>query len=366
MKAAITSQNPKAVFKDKLSEYKNLIDSDIEEYCSKIDESTLKTYGVYSQTVSRAYTDILRRGGKRIRGVLTCTGYEMCGGTDQKMIIQAARSIEMMHAYMLIIDDIQDRAELRRGGPSVQKVLETFHNKNKWRGDAAHTGISLALNAALLGSHGAGLVLSKLNVDEELRLKAMNIMNHTVIVTAHGQTNDIVNEIRPEVTEDSIKTVMQWKTAHYSFLNPLHMGMVLAGAPCEDTNAITQFAINLGKAFQIIDDLQVTSVQNSSGKNQMDDIREGKQTLLTVHALKNSPEADFLKKCLGNPTLSQADFSKCQEILIESGSPDYAGAKAKEYVKTARESLTEHAERWDEPSVVFLDEFAKYLLDQPI
>ena len=364
MKSDVLEKNSNAVFKDKLAQYKSLIDSDIEEYCSTIDARTLKTYGAYSQIVSKAYTDILSRGGKRIRGVLTCVGYEMCGGTDNKMIIQAARAIEMMHAYMLIVDDIQDRAELRRRGSSAHKMLEASHRQYKWKGDPAHTGVSLALNSALLGSHGASLVLSSLEVDPELRLKALNIMNHTMIVTAHGQTNDIANEIIQEVPLSSIETVMQWKTAHYSFLNPIHMGMVLAGASCEDTNAITQYALNLGKAFQITDDLMVVSDQKNTGKNPIDDIREGKQTLLTAHALKNSPDAIFLKKCLGNQQLNLEDFERCKEVLSESGAVSYARKAADDYVKTARESLEEHAERWDRPSVVFLDGLAQYILER--
>lgn len=361
MNTTQTALSPLTSFQTKLADYKTVIDHDIEKYCSTVDKRTLETYGNYSLLVSKAYTDLLKRGGKRIRGVLTMVGYEMCGGIDSKMIVQAARAIEMMHAYMLIIDDIQDRAELRRGGPSVQKMLESNHVEQKWQGDAAHTGVSLALNAALLGSHGAELVLSNLEIEPELRLKALNIMNHTMIVTAHGQTNDIVNEIIESATLEQIETVMQWKTAHYSFLNPIHMGMVLAGAPCEDTNAITQYALNLGKAFQITDDLLVVSGEDDSGKNPMDDIREGKQTLLTLHSLKNSPDADFLKKCLGNTQLTQTDFEKCQQIFVQSSAVDYSNSKAEEYISAARKSLSQNAERWDKASVVFLDELTQYL-----
>ena len=79
----------------------------------------------------------------------------MCGGVEKEMISKAACAIEMMHVYVLIIDDIQDRSELRRGGPTAHKMLETAHGVHKWHGSAEHTGVALALNAALLGSHGA-------------------------------------------------------------------------------------------------------------------------------------------------------------------------------------------------------------------
>lgn len=358
------SQPPPANrFEKQLSAYKKLINSDIEAYCEQISLQTVRTYGQHSEAVSLAYSDILRRGGKRMRGTLTCVGYEMCGGTNKEVMLQAARAIEMMHAYILIIDDIQDRSALRRGGKSAHKLLEESHKKQKWQGSAEHAGMSLALNAALLGLHGAELVLSNLDVTEDLRLKALNIMNHTMIVTLHGQTNDIVNELRAGVSEKDLDSVMQWKTAHYSFLNPLHMGMVLAGAPCEDTNAITRYALKLGKAFQILDDLLVVA-ENSEGKDPIDDIREGKQNLLTVYALKHAsrPDVVFLKKCLGNQNLKKPDFERCKTILLKSGAVDYARKTSKDYIKEAQTSLRDQDRTWNEPSVEFLDSLAEYML----
>lgn len=345
--------------------YKQLIDDDISVYCDDVTGQAEKTYGAPSLLVANAYTAILKRGGKRLRGILTMVGYEMCGGTNQTMILQAARAVEMMHAYILIIDDIQDRSVLRRGGPSAHKILESAHASNKWNGDAAHSGLSLSLNAALLGLHGAEVVLANLDADQELRLKALTIMNHTMIVTTHGQTHDIVNEINSvEVTSADIENVLQWKTAHYSVLNPIHMGMVLAGAPCEDTNAITEYALHTGKAFQIIDDLQVVAEGRDSGKTASDDIREGKQTILTMHALHNAPAADikFLKSCLGDQELKDADFQECQSIILSSGAADYAKTVAKEHINAARASLKQHADRWTPGTVQFLDDLARYIL----
>jgi geranylgeranyl diphosphate synthase type I len=350
-------------FQTKLAEYKALIDADIEQSAQAYSASTLERYGEHAETVSKAYSKILKRGGKRIRGALTLVGYEMCGGKDQAIALQAARAIEMMHAYMLVIDDIQDRADLRRGGPSAHRLLEAESRSRKWGGDPAHTGVSLALNAALIGSHGAEMLLANLDIDPELKIKALMIMNHTILVTVHGQTHDIINQVEGKATLEDIENVMQWKTAHYTFLNPIHMGMVLAGAGCEDTNGITDYAINAGKAFQISDDLLVVSDGEESGKLAIDDIREGKQTLLTVHALKHASkqDAEHLKKCLGNQDLTDADFRRCQKIFASSGAVEYARGAAGQYVEAALESLHQHAGRWDDPSVAFLEELAKYV-----
>lgn len=353
-------------FTSQLATYQKLIDDDIRAYVTGVQSRTAESYGENSAFVADAFNELLQRGGKRIRGILTLVGYEMCGGRDLPTALAAARAIEMMHAYMLIIDDIQDRAERRRGGPSIHKLLEAKHIEQKWDGDAAHTGLSLSLNAALLGLHGAEIVLSNLEVSEELRIKALNIMNHTMIVTAHGQTNDIVNEIDGDASIEDIEQVMQWKTAHYTFLNPIHMGMVLTGAGCEDTNAITQYAVHVGKAFQITDDLLIAS--SESGKDGKDDIKEGKRTLLTVHALKNAePDArKFLEKCLGNPDLTDDDFEQCKQILISTGSVEFAQKQATDHITAGLASLYEHADRWEKESVVFLEDLANYIATRSV
>lgn len=353
-------------FDSQLQEYKELIDAEIDEYCQRIEKATVKTYGLNSEIVTEAFTGLLKRGGKRIRGALTMVGYEMCGGVEQDMIIKAACAIEMMHVYVLIIDDIQDRSEVRRGGPTAHMMLETAHGVHKWEGSAAHTGVALALNASLLGSHGAQLIFANLTVPEELRLKALNIMNHTIIVTAHGQSHDIINEVSSKVSFDEIDKTMQWKTAHYSVLNPLHMGMVLADGPCDDTNAITRYALNAGKLFQVSDDLLVVSKKRGADKDAMDDIREGKKTLLTTYAMQNAKPADaqFLKSSLGNPDIDKDDLKRTQDILVSSGAADYAKKMARQYADAAHKALHEHADRWNSASVTFLDEFVGFLLDR--
>ena len=356
--------NPSTEFAEQLGHYKSIIDNDIEQYCDSIQDKTAEVYGENSAIVSEAFTEILMRDSKRIRGALTIVGYEMCGGTDIELITPVARVVEMMQAYLLIIDDVQDRSDVRRGGPSAHKFIQTEHEKRGWSGDAEHTGVSLALNAGLLGAHNAQVILANLDADPEFKIKALSILNHTMMVTAHGQTNDIINEVSNTTTLEDINRVMQWKTAHYSFLNPLHMGMVFAGAGCEDTNAITDYALNVGKAYQYTDDLLVVEDATAVGKDLSGDIREGKKTLLTHHALTHADKGDseFLLSCLGNPDLSAEDFTRCQEIFKKSGAIDYARSSTESLIQAARTTLSAHAERWNPGSVKFLDGLAQYIL----
>lgn len=360
-----TSQTDMQAFLRTLKKYQGSIDKDIVGYNRAVKKSTLEQYGSYARLTTDTFLDILGRGGKRIRGALVCLGYEMSGGKDTRMILQAARALEMIQAYILIIDDIQDRSLVRRGGPSAHVLLADYHRRHELSGDANHFGLALALNAALGGAHAAQMILANLPASEENRLKVISIVNRTMLVTAHGQTNDILSEFVPGADENVVERVLEWKTAHYSFLNPLHVGMVLAGAGCQDTDAITDYAVHTGKAFQITDDIiGMFGDEQEIGKSQMDDIKEGKRTVLTIHALNHAPYRDkkFLLKQLGNAQLTRTDFERCKEIVMNSGSLDYAKQRAEQEVVIALKALDAEQDRWSESGVQSLRGLAEYIL----
>ena len=342
----------------KLAEYKKAIDADIAAYAEYLRVSARAQFSErVAEVDTDIFLDILTRGGKRIRGGLVMAGYEMCGGTNQKMIIQAARAIEMIHAAALIIDDIQDRSALRRGEPSAHKLLEQYHAAHKLKGDAVHAGMSLALNAAIAGIHGAEMILANLDADPQLKLNALSITNRTMVITFHGQTLDILNELVAEPSEDDVLRVLEWKTALYTVINPLHVGMVLAGADCHATDAITPYAQHAGKAFQITDDiLGIFGDEKDLGKTPGDDIREGKGTLLVLYALKHAAPTDktFLKKCLGNPALTIKDFEKCREIIKRSGALSYAQKIAAGELEKAVAALDNAKGFWSQDGTDFL------------
>ena len=352
------------LFAKKLKEYKVLIDTDIEQYSKQIKKSTLQNYGAHSRIATDAYLKILARGGKRIRGALAMVGYEMMGGKNKDMILIAARALEMIHAYLLIMDDIQDRSLTRRGGPTAHVDLALYHQVKHLSGNADHFGISLALNAMGIGNHAAQVLVANLDAPEDLRLKALSILNQSIIITAHGQTSDIMNEVNGPVSMRDVENVLEWKTAHYTFLNPITFGMVLAGADCEATDAVRDYALNAGRAFQITDDILGTfGHEFTSGKSLLDDMREGKRTVLTLYALEHAEKADknFLIQMLGNQNLTQAEFDRCKDILIETGAYEFAVSQADVSIDKAITSLTKQNQNWQKDSVDFLIGLAQFL-----
>ncbi len=355
------------LFTKKLAIYKKLIDEDIELYAKKIQKSTLSNYGAYSRVATDAFIDILKRGGKRIRGSLVITGYEMMGGKNHKMIVEASRAIEMIHAYILIMDDIQDNSLVRRGGPTAHVALADYHRKHYLSGEAGHFGVSQALNAMGIGNHASQVIVLNLDVDKDLRVKASSILNQSIVTTAHGQTNDIMNEVNADVRMKDIDNVLEWKTAYYTFLNPLTFGMVLAGADCRATDAVREYCLSAGRAFQITDDiLGIFGSEFESGKSPMDDIKEGKRTLLTLYALQNADKADqnFLIQMLGNKDLTMSEFERCKDIIVDSGSLKYAKKEATRCIEYAKYSIRKQSIDWNSEGVEFLVGLAGTLVDR--
>ncbi|MDB5163391.1 MAG: Polyprenyl synthetase [Candidatus Saccharibacteria bacterium] len=355
------------VFKTKLLTYKQAIDADIAHYAKEVRTNAAHNFGARSRIATDAYLSILERGGKRIRGALTMLGYEMSGGKDQRMILKAARAIEMIHAYILIIDDINDRSPVRRGGPTAHYLLADYYKRQNLGDDAQHFGESIAMNAALMGNHAAQMILANLEADNQLVLNAISIINRSMVITAHGQFNDIFNEVLVDVREEDVNKVDEWKTAHYSFLNPLHVGMVLAGADCHATDGITNYAMQAGKAYQITDDILGTFGEEfESGKSPLDDLREGKRTILTVYALEHARQSDknFLIQMLGNHNLSPVEFQRCKDILVDSGALTHAQDLARTYVEQAIASLRQQKQGWSKDGTQFLIGLAEYLLSR--
>jgi geranylgeranyl diphosphate synthase, type I len=315
-------------FKTNLKTYQSLIDEDIAQFSKSVVVNTAEKFGNYSAESMEVFCDVLSRGGKRIRGALTMLAYEMYGGKDPAVALGAARVMEIVQTYLLVADDVYDRSEIRRGKPSAHEIYRLRHEARSWKDDSKHFGESMAFNSGLVGCHMAMVLTAELAENDARVRKALLYLNRNLMITGEGQANDIYNEVTEVDSIDPIDNVLVWKTAYYTFINPLQFGAILAGASDRELDHLMEYGLHAGRTFQITDDIVSTfGEQFDSGKSPMDDMREGKRTLLTLHAMQNADKEDayFLQRMLGNHDLTQADFSKCKRILFDSGS--YAHAK---------------------------------------
>lgn len=301
---------------NKLESYARLIEKDLKQYSKYINDTAAQQYGSSGKLITRSFTDFLQRPAKRLRGSLVMIGYELCGGKDTQMIIQAARAIEVLHAYFLIIDDIQDQSDFRRGKLSLHKELEEYHKSHHLKGDSASFGRSMATNAAGIGNHAAQTIFANLEANKELRLSVLSITNRTSLITYQGQTLELILSASNDLpNKNEIIRTMYLKTANYSFINPIHVGMVLAGADCHDTNAITEYATNAGIAYQLLNDYK--GIFEDSADN---DITEGKLSLYLYYTIKNAEEEDreFIKNLFNRP-MDPKDLKRARNIVKNNG-----------------------------------------------
>lgn len=342
---------------ERLKQYKDLIDSDIAKYSKDLLDDAERNFGVYSRETLESFVDILARGGKRLRGALVMASYEMLGGTDRQMIVQAARAIEMIHAYVLMIDDIADRSLMRRGGPSAHVIMSEYHGQKGLKGEKSHFGESMATQAALIGGYLAERIIDDLDVPDNIKLAVLKNLHQNLIHTGHGQLRDILNETLPAVSEDDALWTATYKTAYYTVINPLETGAILADASRNDVKVLREFGLHAGIGFQVADDiLGMFGEDGATGKSSLDDLKEGKITVLMTYALEKASEADRqkLQDCLGNPNIVFDDLVQCQKILTDTGALDYARESANKYAQSAKNTLNEAKEGLGEDFVDFL------------
>lgn len=346
-----------------LAENKAVIDRDIAGYIVRTHNELAKLYNSDTAQIADSFFQILARGGKRIRGVLAIESYRLFGGKDDALAVSIARILEMLHAYLLVVDDVADQSELRRGGPAAHKLLQARHKAAAWAGDEAHFGRSQAINAGLVGQNLAFREIMNLPVKDALRQEIFTLVNDQLITTGFGQMADIMNEAVRSHDETAIRQTLQWKTAYYTFLLPLRAGALLAGARTEYTDFLVEYAIQLGTAFQVADDITgIFGNPAQSGKSNKDDITEGKRTLLVAYAYRHANPADrrALDAALGNKRLTALQYRQFCSAIEDSGAYTYARQVVKETAKKAVASLR-GSSQFNESDLEFLKGLAELM-----
>lgn len=270
-------------------------------------------------------TYILSQGGKRIRPHLALMSAEMFGETRENAF-HVATAFEMLHNFTLIHDDIMDDAPIRRGKPTVYK---------KWNSNIAIlAGDALAIMAMQ--------ELLKIPTDDATIIKISELFAQTSLEICEGQQYDLDFETEEQVgIEDYIKMI-RLKTA-VMLAGCLKASAILAHASEADQQAIYDFGIHIGIAFQLQDDvLDLYSDVEVFGKACGGDIRENKKTYLYLTALR---DADDEKRKKLQYYFSSTDFDFEEKLAAVKGIYESLNIKEKtenainEYVAQAEKRL---------------------------
>lgn len=294
------------------------------------------------------------QGGKRFRARLAYWGWraavtygDVAANPDESpdfhRIVSLATGLELFHAAALVHDDIIDNSDTRRGTVAAHRQFERRHHDGRFAGTAAHYGTSSAIllgdlllswaDDQFLGATVGLDVPTATTFRDELRT-----MRSDVTAGQFLDNHDSVawRTIPNEDAIDRAQRVVIYKSAKYSVEEPLVLGAIVGGASPALVSALRGFALPLGFAFQLRDDvLGVFGDEQTTGKPAGDDLREGKRTVMLAVARRNADRStlDVFDELIGDPDLSPEQVDMLRATLHATG----AVGHIEDLITTSRE-----------------------------
>lgn len=328
-----------------MGEYVTRANGVIEEVIEK-ERQTAADIGAVPGEVMERFKDMALRG-KKIRGALMLLGYRLAGGRDEDRLIRTSVFIELLHAGLLIHDDIMDRDDKRRGMVSMHKYFTDKAYEMDLTGNARHYGEAVAICGGDLAYFLSFKVLMEAGFPAERVVEAGRVYADYALRIAYGQLLDVTNTKIHLVSEKEILNVFKYKTAEYTGSLPLLLGAILAGEKDKQKlQRLHDYGVALGWAFQVQDDLLGMFGDEEIGKPVGSDLREGKNTLLMLYLFKkgNKEQREFQKAVLGKNDISPDEVEKMKKILKESGVYDEVYQLGMGYVEEGQKLAEEITE----------------------
>lgn len=275
---------------------------------------------------------LIEAGGKRLRPMLTVAASSLFGHASGHHVNFAA-AVEFMHNATLLHDDVVDESEMRRGRQAARMI---------WGNQA-----SVLVGDFLLGQAFLMMV-------ETGNLEALGVLSRAAAIIAEGEVFQLAKARDLKTTPDEYAQVIRAKTATL-FEAATEVGAMAGGASAAERAAMQRYGLELGMAFQLVDDvLDYGGASGELGKNTGDDLREGKMTLPIILALADSSdtEAALIGANLGRPDVGSETFVEILSILNRHDVLRRTLERAEAHARAAREALA------DVPDTKFAELFA--------
>ena len=262
---------------------------------------------------------LIAAGGKRLRPMLTLASARLCGyrgGRHQAL----AACVEFIHTATLLHDDVVDESHLRRGLATANAV---------WGNKAS------VLVGDFLFSRAFQLMV------DDGSLRVLEILSGASAVIAEGEVLQLITSNDTATSEQAYLDVIRCKTAAL-FAAACRIGAVVADRPRVEEEALDSYGLNLGIAFQLIDDvLDYSARQTELGKTVGDDFREGKLTLPVILAFRRGDESErgFWRRAMEELQQEEPDLDRAIQLLDRHGALRDTVARARHYGAIARDAL---------------------------
>ena len=285
----------------------------------RVNELILSRAGSDVEMIPEVANHLISSGGKRLRPMLTLAAAQIFGYSGDGHV-KLATSVEFMHTATLLHDDVVDESALRRGRKTARMI---------WGNQA-----SVLVGDFLLGQ------AFRMMVDVG-SLEALDILSTAASVIAEGEVMQLAAAKNLETTEDEHFAVIKAKTAAL-FSAAAEVGPVIARASRNDRAALRSYGMNLGLAFQLIDDaLDYGGSSQELGKNVGDDFREGKVTLPVILAYRrgSAEERAFWKAAIEANATDDAALERAIGMMARHGSIADTIGRARHFGEIARDAL---------------------------
>jgi len=279
---------------------------------------------------------IVNSGGKRLRPVLAVLSARAMG-YESGHHIDLAAIVEFIHTATLLHDDVVDASELRRGKETAN---------NLWGNEAS------VLVGDFLYSRSFEMMV------EVGSMRVMDILSKATNIISEGEVLQLLNVHDADTTEERYLNVIRYKTAKL-FEAACQLGAVIAGVPAEQEQAMANYGMHLGTAFQLIDDvLDYSASSDEIGKNVGDDLAEGKPTLPLIYVMRQGSEE---QAALVREAIEQGGLDRLDEVMaaVEStGAIAYTAQTAREEADRAIAALNDIPNSPYKQAMVSLANFA--------
>jgi octaprenyl-diphosphate synthase len=293
----------------------DLVAADME----RVNAAILSSTGSEVAMIPEVANHLITSGGKRLRPMLTLAMSRLVGYTGDGHVKLAA-AVEFMHTATLLHDDVVDESEMRRGKLAARLL---------WGNEA-----SVLVGDFLLGQAFKMMV-------EVGSLQALDILSRAAAIIAEGEVMQLTAAKNTTTTEDEYLSVIRAKTAEL-FAAACEVGPALCTRPREEQSACRSFGMNLGIAFQLVDDaLDYGGKAARLGKNVGDDFREGKITLPVVLSYRrgSEPERAFWRRTLQEGDATEADLEEAISLMAKHRALEDTIQRACHYGAIAQDAL---------------------------
>lgn len=298
-----------------LKNYSEDVDKEIDLALSTLEPDTLKDSSAH----------LIKAGGKKLRPALVVLSCQAVGGETDKALKTAA-SLELIHTFSLIHDDIMDNDDTRRGMPAVHKI---------WGNPIA----ILAGDTLFAKAYETIIKTADDNIAYERVIDALCVLVDSCIKICEGQALDMAFEDTFDVTKDEYMNMIYKKTGAL-ITGATTAGAIIGGATSDQIKALDTYGRKIGLAFQIQDDYIDLTGDESIGKPVGSDLVEGKKTLMVVYALEKASDEDRARLVELLEANDESIIPEAMELLEKYGAISYARSVAYDCVIEAKEALT--------------------------